>query len=72
MFHLPHPYRSGNFIVDYSILYTCAVLEYVQASGDLEAGRDLYPTALKQFVRSFLSSNGVMLIKLTRTFAFFF
>ncbi|KAL7412051.1 Six-hairpin glycosidase-like protein [Mrakia frigida] len=49
MFHLPYPYRSGNFIVDYSILYTCAVLEYVQASGDVEAGRDLYPTALKQF-----------------------
>ena len=48
MFHLPKPFRSGNYIVDYAILYTCALLEYVQASGDLETGRDLYETAVKQ------------------------
>lgn len=49
MFEKPVPTRSGNGIYDYAILYSCSLLEYVQASGDDETGRELYPTALKQF-----------------------
>lgn len=37
------------------MLFAVTLLDYVKASGDLECGRDLLPTAAKQF--SFFAKN---------------
>lgn len=43
------PLPAGNSIVDYSLLFTNTLLDYIEASGDQETGHDLYAIAEKQF-----------------------
>ncbi|ORY61062.1 alpha-L-rhamnosidase [Leucosporidium creatinivorum] len=45
----PEPHTGGNSIVDYSLLFTNTLLDYIEASGDQETGHDLYAIAEKQF-----------------------
>jgi hypothetical protein len=49
VFEKPRPCRAGDYIVDYGLLYCSSLLEYVEASGDFQAGHDLYASALAQF-----------------------
>lgn len=44
----PAPAYGDSFILDYAALFTAALNDYVAASGDLQAGRDLWPVALRQ------------------------
>jgi len=49
---LPRPFfprPPGNSIVDYSLLFTNTLLDYIEASGDQATGHDLYAIAEKQF-----------------------
>lgn len=40
---------AGNSIVDYSLLFSNTLLDYLEASGDQETGHDLYTIAERQF-----------------------
>ena len=44
----PVPVRGGNSILDYTALFAPTVLEYLNASGDVETADDLWPLVLKQ------------------------
>ncbi len=48
VFERPEPARAGNSILDYTALFASTVLEYLQASGDVETAEDLWPLVLKQ------------------------
>ncbi|MDE1163377.1 MAG: hypothetical protein PW792_15750 [Acidobacteriaceae bacterium] len=48
VFEKPEPHRSNNTILDYAALFIPTLLEYVQASGDMATGKDLYPIAKLQ------------------------
>lgn len=43
----PRP-EAGNFLFDYSVLFGDMLLDYVNASGDEDCGRDLFPVAKRQ------------------------
>ncbi|GAA5971046.1 hypothetical protein JCM8115_006129 [Rhodotorula mucilaginosa] len=45
----PEPHTGGNSIMDYALLYTCTLLDYVNDSGDTATGDDLFEIARKQF-----------------------
>ncbi|GAA5999661.1 uncharacterized protein JCM10292_003679 [Rhodotorula paludigena] len=45
----PEPHTGGNSIVDYALLFTNTLLDYVKFSGDTAAGEDLFDIALEQF-----------------------
>jgi len=47
-FERPQLVRGGNSILDYTALFAPTVLEYLEASGDLETAEDLWPLVLKQ------------------------
>lgn len=47
-FERPEPSRGDNSILDYTALFAPTVLEYVEASGDIETAQDLWPLVLKQ------------------------
>ncbi|KAK4704386.1 hypothetical protein P7C70_g1820, partial [Phenoliferia sp. Uapishka_3] len=49
VYEKPKPRFGGNSIVDYSILYSVTLLDYVKASQDFDTGRELFHIALKQF-----------------------
>jgi alpha-L-rhamnosidase len=49
VFEKPSPMTTDTFIVDYSILYGAAVLDYVQATGDTATAHALWPTVRRQF-----------------------
>lgn len=48
-YELPAPRTGGNSIVDYSLLYTNTLVDYLEATGDLKTGNDLYEIAEQQF-----------------------
>jgi hypothetical protein len=48
VFEKPAPRASGDFILDYAVLYVAALYDYVLNSGDRDCGRDLWPTAKRQ------------------------
>ncbi len=48
VFERPEPARGGNSILDYTALFASTVLEYLEASGDVETAQDLWPLVLKQ------------------------
>jgi alpha-L-rhamnosidase len=48
VFEKPFPIQGHEYIADYAVLYGVAVLEYVRATGDVEAGRELWPTVRRQ------------------------
>ncbi|KAM0754961.1 Six-hairpin glycosidase [Meredithblackwellia eburnea MCA 4105] len=49
VYEKPRPHFGGTSIVDYALLFSPTLLEYVNASGDKETGRELFEIALKQF-----------------------
>lgn len=44
----PEPEADDTYLLDYSLLFTAALLDYYKASGDAETLRELWPTALRQ------------------------
>lgn len=46
IFHRPTMQAGSDFIVDYSALFGPVVLDYAQASGDIDTARQLWPTVL--------------------------
>lgn len=48
VFEKPAPRYGGLHIVDYAALFNVTLWDYVQATGDVEAGRDLWPVAKRQ------------------------
>lgn len=48
VFEKPKPVYGGIPIFDYALLYCVAVKDYVDATGDLETGRDLWPVVKRQ------------------------
>ena len=44
----PEPEADDTFLLDYSVLFTAALLDYYRESGDLQTLRELWPTALRQ------------------------
>jgi len=48
VFEKPFPFQGHEYIADYAVLYGVAVLEYVRATGDAAAGRELWPTVKRQ------------------------
>ncbi len=61
VFEKPFPIQGHEYIGDYAVLYGVAVLEYVRATGDVEAARDLWPTVKKQLelVGRWVSADGL-------------
>jgi alpha-L-rhamnosidase len=48
VFEKPVPAQGHEYIADYAVLYGVAVHEYVRATGDVAAGRALWPTVKRQ------------------------
>ncbi len=48
VFEKPVPRYGGLHIVDYAALFNVTLWDYVQATGDIETGRDLWPVAKRQ------------------------
>jgi len=48
VYETPSPRIGANFIVDYAALFAPTLLEYAEASGDLDTARELWPVALWQ------------------------
>lgn len=46
LFEFPKFTPSVDYIVDYDALFASVVYDYVEASGDIHAGRELWPTVL--------------------------
>jgi alpha-L-rhamnosidase len=60
VYERPEPKYGGLHIVDYAALFNVVLLEYVQATGDLQTGRDLWPAAKRQLeiLSADLDANG--------------
>jgi hypothetical protein len=48
VFEKPAPRYGGLHIVDYAALFNVTLADYVEATGDLETARDLWPVARRQ------------------------
>ncbi len=48
VFEKPVPSTTATFILDYAALYGSIVLDYLQASNDLAAAKELWPVAYRQ------------------------
>ncbi len=48
VFDRPVPVRGGDFPHDYAVFFAVALADYVKATGDVETGADLWPTAARQ------------------------
>ncbi|HEX4006705.1 MAG TPA: hypothetical protein VHX60_11060 [Acidobacteriaceae bacterium] len=61
VFEKPHPLPAGDVILDYAALYVAALYDYVQASGDLACGHELWPTAQRQLeiIGACVNSDGL-------------
>ena len=57
----PAPLCGRQYIVDYSALYAAAVLDYVRATQDMTAARDLWPVVRRQMeiVGKFIDADGL-------------
>jgi alpha-L-rhamnosidase len=49
IFEKPHICSGGQSIADYTQIYAATLKDYVEFTGDVETGRDLFGVALKQF-----------------------
>jgi hypothetical protein len=60
VYETPVPRTAANFVIDYAALFAPALIEYVVASGDQQAARDLWPVALcqAQVLEQFIDGNG--------------
>lgn len=61
VFEKPRPFQGHEYIADYAVLYGVAVLEYVRATGDMAAGRHLWPTVKRQMeqVGRYVNTDGL-------------
>jgi alpha-L-rhamnosidase len=48
VFEKPAPRYGGLHIVDYAVLFNVTLADYVEATGDLDTARDLWPVARRQ------------------------
>jgi hypothetical protein len=48
VFEKPEARYGGLHIVDYAALFNVTLMDYVEATGDVETGRDLWPAARRQ------------------------
>ncbi len=57
----PKPLCGRQYIMDYSALYAATVLDYVRATGDLAAARDLWPVVRRQMeiLGQFVNRDGL-------------
>jgi alpha-L-rhamnosidase len=57
----PQPLCGRQYIMDYSALYAAAVVDYVRATGDRAAARDLWPVVRRQMeiLGQFVGSDGL-------------
>ncbi len=57
----PKPLCGGQYIMDYAALYGATVMDYVRATGDLEAARDLWPVVRRQMeiIGRFVGPDGL-------------
>jgi alpha-L-rhamnosidase len=61
VFEKPTPSTTGTFIVDYAALYGAIVLDYVRATKDVAAARELWPVAHRQMkiLLEYVDANGL-------------
>ena len=61
VYEKPFPFQGHEYIADYAVLYGVAVLEYVRATGDVAAGRELWPTVKRQLelVGRYVNAGGL-------------
>ena len=61
VFEKPMPFQGHEYIADYAVLFGVTVLEYVRATGDLAAGRELWPTVKRQMelVGRYVNADGL-------------
>jgi alpha-L-rhamnosidase len=61
VFEKPFPFQGHEYIADYAVLYGVAVLEYVRATGDVAAGRELWPTVKRQLelIGRYVNADGL-------------
>ncbi len=64
VFDSPKPVRGGDFPYDYAVFFAVALADYVKATGDMDTGRDLWPTALRQLevLNAFVAKDGVFVV----------
>ena len=64
VFEKPTPRASGDVCLDYAALYVAMLADYVQASGDVATGRDLWPVAQRQLelVGRNVNQQGIVVI----------
>ena len=65
----PHP-QTGQYLIDYALLWNVALLDYLKATGDRETALDLWPVAVKQVevARTYLDDDFMCGNKPTRLF----
>ncbi len=61
VYERPKWHAGTEFIPDYSLLFGPTLLDYLEASGDLDTARDLWPIALRQteVLRRFVDRDGM-------------
>lgn len=61
VYERPRWHAGTEFIPDYSLLFGPTLLDYLEASGDMDTARDLWPIALRQteVLRRFVDSDGL-------------
>lgn len=59
VFEQPKPMRAGDFPHDYAVFFAVTLADYVKASGDIETGVQLWPTALRQMevLRQYIAAD---------------
>ena len=62
VFTKPYVYGWGSSMFDYPLLFPACLLEYLDATGDFETARELFPTAKKQveLVGACFDKNGLI------------
>jgi alpha-L-rhamnosidase len=61
VYEKPVPHYSGTHIVDYAALFGATLLDYLNATGDMETARDLWPVARRQLeiISQDIGANGL-------------
>ncbi len=63
VFETPKPHaQAGQRLMDYSLLYNAALLEYLKATNDFETAKDLWPVALNQLniIKNYVKDDGMV------------
>lgn len=63
IFETPEPHaQEGQRLMDYSLLFNAALLDYLKATGDVETARELWPVAKRQLniANEYVDDNGLV------------